>query len=108
MLLSHGILPLSLQAYFRLGYRFYRAATYYEFGRDAYEAIVICSFMILMCNFLGTELHSKFQEKTRQRLVIPLCCIRVNPSNWVCLFLTELMYSISWKQSNGLSDSGVN
>lgn len=67
----------------RLGYRFYRAATYYEFGRDAYEAIVVCSFMILMCNFLGTEMQSKFQKKTRQRMIFPMCCISVTPSSWV-------------------------
>ena len=68
---------------FRLGYRFYRAATYYEFGRNAYEAIVVCSFMILMCNFLGTELNSKFQKKTRQGMIFPMCCISVTPSSWV-------------------------
>src|SRR6202022_3353542 len=67
----------------RLGYRFYRASTYYEFGRDAYEAIVICSFMILMCNFLGSELQSKISSKQRQGLIFPLCCIPINPSSWV-------------------------
>jgi hypothetical protein len=65
-----------------LGYRFYRAATYYEFGRDAYEAIVVCSFMILMCNFLGTEMNNTFKKKGRQGLIFPLCCIKVTPSSW--------------------------
>ena len=77
-----GILTLTLLGC-RLGYRFFRAATYYEFGRDAYESIVICSFLILMCNFLGTEIHSTFKNKTRGGLIFPLCCITVNPSNWV-------------------------
>jgi hypothetical protein len=79
----------------RLGYRFYRASTYYTFGRDAYEAIVVCSFLILMCNFLGSELHSKFQEKKRQKLIFPLCCFPVNPSSWVSLYnalLTEVLF----------------
>lgn len=67
---------------YRLGYRFYRAATYYEFGRDAYEAIVVCSFMILMCNFLGTEMNNTFKKKGRQGLIFPLCCIKVTPSSW--------------------------
>lgn len=67
----------------RLGYRFYRSATYYEFGRDAYEAIVICSFMILMCNFLGSDLHDTIKGKTRQRMIFPMCCISVTPSSWV-------------------------
>jgi hypothetical protein len=68
---------------YRLGYRFYRAATYYEFGRDAYEAIVVCSFMILMCNFLGIEMNNTFKKKVRQGLIFPLCCISVTPSSWV-------------------------
>jgi hypothetical protein len=74
---------------FRLSYRFYRAATYYEFGRDAYESIVICSFMILMCNFLGSEMHSTFKKKQRGGLVFPLCCIKVNPSSWVALRIDD-------------------
>jgi hypothetical protein len=83
---------------YRLGYRFYRAATYYEFGRDAYEAIVVCSFMILMCNFLGTEMNNTFKNKVRQRLIFPLCCIKVNPSSWV-MALPSIKLTISgfWK-----------
>ena len=75
----------------RLGYRFYRSATYYEFGRDAYESIVICSFMILMCNFLGSEaqLHHTFKKKVRGGLIFPLCCIKVNPSSWVTIFFPD-------------------
>jgi Organic solute transporter Ostalpha len=76
--------------YPRLGYRFYRSATYYEFGMNIYESIVICSFFILLCNFLGTELHNTVRSKERQRLVFPLCCIRVRPSNWVCPLLRRL------------------
>jgi Organic solute transporter Ostalpha len=84
-----------MEADVRLGYRFYRSSTYYEFARDAYEAFVICSFMILMCNFLGSELESKFSAKKRQGLIFPLCCIKVNPSSWVCLILTKLTKVLS-------------
>jgi hypothetical protein len=75
-----------------LGYRFYRSATYYEFGRDAYEAIVICSFMILMCNFLGSDAHNTFKAKTRQRMIFPLCCISVTPASWY--FLETIKWAV--------------
>lgn len=93
--------PIATPPDSRLGYRFYRASTYYEFGRDAYEAFVVCSFMILMCNFLGSELVCKVKSKGRQTLIFPLCCIGINVSSWVYLFVTELTRSISLKQSNG-------
>lgn len=80
------ISPLpNLLAGCRLGYRFYRSAPYYEFGRDAYESIVICSFMVLMCNFLGSEIHDTLRRKNRGRLIFPLCFIKVNPSGLVFL-----------------------
>jgi hypothetical protein len=78
-----SVMWITLTVNYRLGYRFYRAATYYEFGRDAYEAIVVCSFMILMCNFLGTEMNNTFKKKERQGLIFPLCCIPVTPKSWV-------------------------
>ena len=65
----------------RLGYRFFRASTYYEFGLQAYEAFVICSFMVLMCNFLGSERHSKIAAHDRQGLIFPFCCIKVRPAS---------------------------
>jgi len=74
----------------RLGYRFFRASTYYEFGLEAYEAFVICSFMILMCNFLGSELHSKIAAHDRQGLIFPFCCIKVRPAS---MYFLE---SIKW------------
>jgi hypothetical protein len=39
--------------------------------------------MILMCNFLGSEMRSAMKAKKRRTLIFPLCCIKVNPSSWV-------------------------
>jgi hypothetical protein len=72
-------------AKYRLGYRFYRALTYYAIVRDTYEAVVICSFLILLCNFLGSDLHNTILSKPRRRLSFPVCCISTRPRSWYYL-----------------------
>jgi Organic solute transporter Ostalpha len=99
MPLFHGSPAIVEGVNIRLGYRFYRSATYYEFGLQAYESIVVASFLILICNFLGNNLQTAVKSKTRQRLIFPLNCIHINPGSWVTLSIktTFLMASTFWR-----------
>jgi len=80
------VIVLPSLSYFRLGYRFYRSSTYYELGRNIYEGIALCSFLILVCEFLATT-DVDMSNKKRQKLVIPLCCFPVNPGQPVSPFV---------------------
>jgi hypothetical protein len=57
--------------------------TYYEIGRDIYEAIVLCSFQILILNFVGSELHGTLVSKRRRRMTCPFCCGSISPNSSV-------------------------
>ena len=45
-----------------------------------------------MCNFLGSEMHSKIAAHERQGLIFPLCCIHVRPSSMY--FLESIKWAV--------------
>ena len=75
-----------------LSYRFYYESTYYITIRDCYEAFVLASFFILLLQYLGDspeEQRRQLVNTKKQSLIMPLCCLRYNPTKQHWLFWTK-------------------
>lgn len=78
-----------------LSYRFFRAYTYYELAEAAYESFAIAAFLMLMLQFIGTNVNeqkSVFARKDKKPLPLPFCCWRYRPSK--AYFLVLLKWSV--------------
>ncbi|RKP07457.1 organic solute transporter Ostalpha-domain-containing protein [Thamnocephalis sphaerospora] len=69
-----------------LSFLFFQYAPYIEMARDAYECLLLTSFLMLLCNYLTDDpvvvsLEPTARIPQRIRGFFPMCCLHFNPTS---------------------------